>query len=154
MCIRDRSLSRLLLLGWYWDRVAPTGGGWFIFIQGIRFDLVLMGILLGPALLAAPWEAGRKFAATFWRGYLVLITVFVVWIELGTIPYIDQYDARPNYLYVEYLKYPREVFSMLLSSYSLLIPLVGLFTLGCGLLAWRMSRGLSLIHISEPTRPY
>lgn len=137
------SLSRLLLLGWYWDRVAPTGGGWFIFIQGIRFDLVLMGILLGPALLAAPWEAGRKFAATFWRGYLVLITVFVVWIELGTIPYIDQYDARPNYLYVEYLKYPREVFSMLLSSYSLLIPLVGLFTLGCGLLAWRMSRGLA-----------
>ncbi len=45
------SLSRIVLLAWYWDRVAPTGGAWFIFFQGIRFDIVLMGMVLGPALL-------------------------------------------------------------------------------------------------------
>ncbi len=34
------TLSRLLLLMWYWGRVAPTGGTWFILLQGFRFDLV------------------------------------------------------------------------------------------------------------------
>ena len=49
------SLSRLLLLAWYWDRVAVVEGTWFILLQGVRFDIVLMGMLLGPTLLAAPW---------------------------------------------------------------------------------------------------
>ena len=76
-------------------------GTWFIFLQGIRFDLVVMGMLMGPALLAAPWLSGRKFGGAALRYYLVAVTIFMVWIELGTIPYIDQYDARPNYIYVE-----------------------------------------------------
>ena len=104
------SLSRLLLLGWYWDRIAPTGGSWFILLQGVRFDLVLMGMLVGPALLAAPWIPGHKTGEFLLRSYLVVVTFFVVWVELGTIPYIDQYDARPNFIYVEYLKYPRRFF--------------------------------------------
>jgi phosphoglycerol transferase MdoB-like AlkP superfamily enzyme len=136
------TLSRLSIMGWYWDRVVPAEGSWFILIQGIRFDLVLMGMLLGPALLAAPWTTGRKWPALFWRCYLVAAAFFVVWIEFGTISYIDQYDARPNYLYVEYLKYPREVLSMLLKSYTLLIPFAALGSLGAGYLVWRMTRGL------------
>ncbi|MGB7453299.1 MAG: hypothetical protein WBM36_14330, partial [Lysobacterales bacterium] len=131
------SLSRLLLLGWYWDRVAPTGGSWFILSQGVRFDMVLMGMLVGPALLAAPWLSGRKFGGSLLRYYLAAMTFFVVWLELGTIPYIDQYDARPNFIYVEYLKYPREVFSMLLTSYGLLMVIVALVTLASAMVAWR-----------------
>ena len=94
-------LSRLLLVAWYWNRVAPTDGTGFIFLQGLRFDIVLMGMLIGPALLAAPWLSGRKPGGYLLRGYLVVVTFFVVWVELGTIPYIDQYDARPNFIYVE-----------------------------------------------------
>jgi len=138
------SLSRLAIIAWYWDRVVVTDGIGFILIQGIRFDLVLMGLILGPALVAAPWTAGRKFAATFWRLYLALMTMFVVWVELGTIPYIDQYDARPNYIYVEYLKYPQEVLGMLLASYGLLMVVTALMTLGFGVLAWRLSRTLTI----------
>ena len=137
------SLSRLVLLAWYWDRIAPTGGSWFILLQGIRFDLVLMGMLVGPALLAAPWVSGRKTGTSVLRYYLVVVTFFVVWVELGTIPYIDQYDARPNYIYVEYLKYPREVFSMLLTSYGLLMVVVAFATLLSALLSWRLTRSIS-----------
>jgi phosphoglycerol transferase MdoB-like AlkP superfamily enzyme len=133
------SFSRAVLVTWYWGRVAPTDGVWFIFLQGVRFDLVLMGMLLGPALLAAPWLSGRKFGEFLMRCYLVAATFFIVWIELGTIPYIDQYDARPNYIYVEYLKYPREVFSMLLTSYGPMLALIALVTLVSGLFAWRLS---------------
>ncbi|MDX2418444.1 MAG: LTA synthase family protein [Xanthomonadales bacterium] len=137
------SLSRLSLLAWYWDRVAPTDGSLFILLQGVRFDIVLMGMLVGPALLAAPWLSGRKFGGSLLRYYLVVITFFVVWVELGTIPYIDQYDARPNYIYVEYLKYPREVFSMLLTSYGLLMVIVALVTLASAWVAWRLTTGAS-----------
>ena len=139
------SLSRLLLMAWYWDRVAPTGGTWFIFLQGIRFDIVLMGMLLGPALLMAPWVSGFKKGVSLLRYYLVAVTVFVLWVELGTIPYIDQYDSRPDYIYVEYLVYPREVFSMLLASYGLLMLLVGSITFASVLVVWRLSRGATHI---------
>ena len=94
------TVSRIVLVTWYWDRVEPTGGAWFILLQGVRFDLVLMGMLIGPALLLAPWIAGLKSGTALLRFYLVVVTFFIVWVELGTIPYIDQYDARPNYIYV------------------------------------------------------
>jgi len=145
------SLSRIVLLAWYWGRVAPTDGNWFILLQGIRFDIVLMGMLLGPALLAAPWLSGRKRGGSLLRYYLVVVTLFVVWVELGTIPYIDQYDARPNYIYVEYLKYPREILSMLMASYGLLMLAVAFVTLGSGLLAWRLSR--NAVQSASRSRP-
>lgn len=138
------SLSRLVIVAWYWDRVAVTEGLGFILIQGLRFDLVLMGMLLGPALLAAPWAAGRTWSAKVWRLYLATVTLFIAWVEMGTIPYIDQYDARPNYIYVEYLKYPQEVLGMLLVSYGPLMLVVALATLGLALLAWRVSRTLAI----------
>lgn len=137
------SLSRLALIAWYWDRVSPTGGTGFILLQGIRFDIVLMGMLIGPALLAAPGLAGRKIGSAVLRYYMVAVTIFVVWIELGTIPYVDQYDARPNYIYVEYLKYPREILSMLFTAYGWLMAAVALVTAASGYLAWRLSRGAS-----------
>jgi len=137
------TLSRLLLVMWYWGRVAPTGGVWFILLQGLRFDIVLMGLLLGPALLAAPWLSGRNIGGALLRVYLVAVTLFVVFVELGTIPFIDQFDARPNYLYVEYLKYPREVFATLTAAYGPLLVMVTLAALGSGWLVWRASRGVA-----------
>ncbi len=137
------TLSRLLLVAWYWGRVAPTDGTWFILLQGLRFDLVLLGMLLGLALLAAPWVSGRAIAAGALRVYLVVVTLFVVFVELGTVPFINQYDARPNYLYVEYLKYPREVFATLMASYGTLLVTVTLIALGSGLLVWRLTRRLT-----------
>jgi phosphoglycerol transferase MdoB-like AlkP superfamily enzyme len=134
------SLSRIAMLAWYWDRVEPTGGSWFILLQGIRFDIVLMGMVMGPALLAAPWVSGYRKSVAGLRYYMVAVAVFVSWVELGTIPFIDQYDSRPDYVYVEYLVYPREVLSTLLASYSLLMLLVGGVTVAYGLLVWRLTR--------------
>lgn len=136
------SLSRIVIMAWYWERVAPTGGSWFILLQGVRFDLVLMGMLLGPVLLLAPWSSGRRFSGLLLRCYLAVVTFFIVWLELGTIPFIDQYDSRPDYVYVEYLIYPREVLSTLLASYGLLMLLVGIVTVTSAVMVWRLSRSL------------
>ena len=80
------TLSRIVLIAWYWGRVAPTDGVWFILLQGIRFDVVLMGMLIGPAMLAAPWVSGHRYGGPALRYYLVAVTMFVLWVELGTIP--------------------------------------------------------------------
>lgn len=134
------TLSRIFLVAWYWGRVAATDGIDFILLQGLRFDIVLVGMVLGPALLAAPWFAGRKPLGRLLQLYLVLATVFVVFLELGTIPFIDQYDTRPNYLFVEYLRYPNEVFATLIASYSLFLALMACGTLVLGIFAWKLSR--------------
>jgi len=144
------TLSRVATMGWYWDRVEATGGVWFILLQGVRFDLVLMGMVMGPALLLAPWVSGRKMGVQGLRIYMVAVTLFVVWVELGTIPYIDQYDARPDYIYVEYLIYPREVLSTLFLSYGLLMLAVGAATVASAMLAWRITRGAARLTAYRP----
>jgi phosphoglycerol transferase MdoB-like AlkP superfamily enzyme len=135
------TLSRILLVTWYWGRVEPTGGAWFIFLQGLRFDIALLGLLLGPALLAAPWVSGRKTAVLLLRCYLATMVFLIVYLELGTIPFIDQYDTRPNYLYVEYLKYPAEILPMLMASYGPFLVSETLLALVLAWLAWRLSGG-------------
>jgi len=144
------SLSRIATMAWYWDRVEATGGAWFILQQGVRFDLVLMGMLMGPALLLAPWLANLKKGVTGLRIYMAAVTVFVLWVELGTIPYIDQYDSRPDYIYVEYLIYPREVLTMLFQSYGLLMAVAGTATVACAVLTWRLTRSPAKLAVYKP----
>lgn len=43
----------------------------------------------------------------------------LLYIEVATFPFIAQYDVRPNYLFVEYLEYPKEVFSMIVADYKI-----------------------------------
>lgn len=107
------TVSRLVLMGLHWDRVEVTGGSALILLQGLRFDLVLVGLVFGPAFLFIPWlqamDAMRKIGAWLLAAWLGMATALAVFIEASSAPFIKQFDARPNYLFVEYLKYPREV---------------------------------------------
>jgi len=121
------SLSRLLLIGIYWDRVAPTNGLGFVLLQGLRFDIILLGIMFGPVLIFKPWfhiSAFLRFIGKWvFPVYLALFVSMAFFIEASTVSFIAEYDSRPNYLFVEYLEYPKEVFSMLAGSH--LIELIG-----------------------------
>jgi phosphoglycerol transferase MdoB-like AlkP superfamily enzyme len=44
---------------------------------------------------------------------VILAIVLLVFLEAATPGFIGEYDVRPNRIFVEYLKYPNEVFSML-----------------------------------------
>jgi len=110
------SLSRLGLVLWLQDRVAPTGQWLAIFVQGVRADLILMCMLAALPVLVAPlfahprWQQGWFKFSYLWA---LLALVLVVFLELSTPAFVQQYDIRPNRLYIEYLKYPKEVFSTL-----------------------------------------
>lgn len=121
------SASRLFLIGLHWDRVAPTDGTWFILLQGVRFDLILLGMIFGPVFLLKPWFHTLKFLRRigWWifPAYLGLVTALAFFVEASTMSFIAEYDSRPNFLFVEYLKYPREVLSMLAGTH--LLELIG-----------------------------
>lgn len=110
------SLSRIALVIWQADRVLPTQELAQILLQGVRADIILMSMGAAlPVLLLLVWA--NKWAATSWfkfsywwcLGWLIA----VLFLEMSTPSFIMQYDIRPNRLYIEYLKYPKEVLSTL-----------------------------------------
>ena len=134
------SLSRLGLIAWQWDRVTAATDLWVIISQGIRADLIIMGMLLAPLALLTPILASRLS----WPAWRVLVLVWgviaitlLVFMETATPAFILQYDLRPNRLFVEYLKYPREVFATLWGDFRLPLLMGVLIT---ALAGWAITR--------------
>lgn len=132
------TLSRILLVIWHWDRVSEVGMLLPVFAQGLRFDLVLVGITcVVPVLLLPLLTSTHRMLPvwrTFLRFYLPAILLLAIFMELATPSFIIQFDSRPNGLFFEYLNHPQEVSSMLWAAYkwplifaALFIAVVGFF---------------------------
>lgn len=110
------SLTRLGLVAWKWERVQATGELCQILLQGVRVDIIQLGLLAIIPVLLSPILATRKLFKV-WRGFtywwVLLSLVLLVFLEAATPGFILEYDVRPNRIFVEYLKYPHEVFGML-----------------------------------------
>lgn len=115
--------SRVLLVIWQWQRVTDADMLSAVFLQGLRFDLVLLGVALLIPVLLFPLLASNRQLLPVWRGFLVLYfsvsLLIITFMEFSTPSFIDQFDSRPNILFVEYLKYPREVAATLWAAYKL-----------------------------------
>ncbi len=137
-------LFRLLFIGYFWSRVSATDGIAYILLQGLRFDLITVGMLLGiPAILLtllSPWRILRPLITWGLPALLTIIIAVAVLMEASTLTFIIQYDARPNILFVEYLKYPREVFSTLLIGFPVQTLLAIGLTLVSAWAAWKWLR--------------
>lgn len=134
------TLSRLALVVWQYDRVAQIHALTQLFVQGLRADIIVMGLLLLLPVLLIPLASLRGLGKVwfqfsyFWCfGALVLL----VFMELATPAFILQYDVRPNRLFIEYLRYPKEVLSTLWFGFRLPLVLGLVATLG---LSWVMRR--------------
>ena len=116
------SLTRLGLVVWKWERVQATGELCQILLQGVRVDVIQLGLLAIIPVLLSPVLATRKFF-NVWRGFtfwwVLLSLVLLVFLEAATPGFIHEYDVRPNRIFVEYLKYPHEVFGMLWQGFKL-----------------------------------
>jgi phosphoglycerol transferase MdoB-like AlkP superfamily enzyme len=116
-------LSRLGLMLWLQERVAATGGYGYILLQGMRFDLMTAAALIVLPVTFAPLLALSAPMQKVWLRilalYLTLCLIAMVFMEMSTPSFINQYDIRPNFLFVQYLKYPKEVASMLWEAYKL-----------------------------------
>ncbi|MFC5300399.1 LTA synthase family protein [Azospira restricta] len=116
------SASRAALMLWQAERVAAAGAWPELLLQGLRNDLMQIGIFSVPLLLLVPLLAWRPLWG-FWRrlsGLWVLLAIaLLVLLEVSSPAFIAEYDSRPNRLYVEYLKYPGEVLPMLWEGFRL-----------------------------------
>ncbi|MBY7901402.1 LTA synthase family protein [Vibrio fluvialis] len=126
------SLSRLMLSVWQSERVFSTTDFGQIFIGGLRIDISSIGYLFAPALLlviAATLLRATRYIRLPLKVYLVGGSLLFLFFELITPTFILEYDLRPNRLFIDYLIYPKEVFSMLVSGYKteILVTFVVLF---------------------------
>jgi phosphoglycerol transferase MdoB-like AlkP superfamily enzyme len=110
------SASRIGLVMWKFDRVENTGKLVEILLQGVRVDIIQLLLIALIPLLLAPILATQqlfKIWQKFTYVWVVVAIVLLVFLEVSTPGFINEYDVRPNRIFVEYLKYPNEVFSML-----------------------------------------
>lgn len=124
------SLSRILLLQWQSDRITSFNDWLTVVTNGLRIDIsTLCYLLIIPTLCSAVvLFIGRetKLLKWFLRIWLVSIMMILVYMEVLTPTFILEYDLRPNRLFIEYLIYPKEVFSMLWTGYKVEILLTSI----------------------------
>lgn len=116
-------LGRLGLYCLYLDRLSDisTGQSLLSFLYGLKLDTMTTSyILIIPALflIITPQLFAKAISKTL-NGYVLIFLLIALYVENATFPFVAQYDVRPNYLFVEYLKYPKEVTSMILKEYPL-----------------------------------
>lgn len=129
-------LSRSLLALWLHERWAAQGAWSELLLESLRFDGVLLGLIwLAPAALLPwllTWRAGIPWAARGTRLYALAWFLFIVFMECATPAFVMEYDSRPNYLFVEYLRHWQEVAPTVVLQYpwatalaSVILPLAG-----------------------------
>lgn len=115
-------IGRLALFILYFDRFEGSGVDyWYSFIYGLRMDTIVASILLviPLILLTLTPKILQKSVDTILKYYFLLCIALAIYIENATFPFFEQYDVRPNYKFVEYLEYPKEVFGMIIADYPI-----------------------------------
>ncbi|HEX5329159.1 LTA synthase family protein [Sulfuricurvum sp.] len=116
-------IGRLGLYGLYFDRLGDISFAESLlsFMYGLKLDTMTTSIILViPALfMAITPQIGAKVVGRLLSGYVLFFLLISLYVENATFPFVAQYDVRPNYLFIEYLKYPQEVTSMILKEYPM-----------------------------------
>ena len=107
------TLSRVLLMGWLFERVGSVENALSVLLFGLRFDVIVICIIwFIPAVMLFMLPKNKLLSlmmtgiSKFW---LMLTTLLIVFLEISTPAFIDQYDTRPNRIFFEYLETPFEV---------------------------------------------
>jgi len=145
-------VARALLVTWQWDRVDDANMLQTVFVQGLRFDLVLLGLFLFIPSLMYPVFATIPRFADYWKrflaAYLSLCFLIAAFMEISTPLFIDQFDSRPNILFVEYLNHPSEIAATIWSAYRAELVLGTAFV--AALVVWMWRRIVPLTKRIQP----
>ena len=133
------TLSRLGLALWQSERVSAVDAWGQLFLQGLRIDIVALCYLFGVPALLTVFLHNNKLWLKVLRVWLTLGSVFILFMELATPAFVETYDFRPNRLFIEYLIYPQEVFSMLVEGHLTAVIVSSVITLIATMFYWKLS---------------
>lgn len=113
------TLSRIFLFIIFRERVMQTEDYWLIFPIGLRMDIILLSyiLVLPTVLICLLPDKYLQFIKKFFSIYFIFFLFLLLFMELATKDFINEYDTRPNNLFIDYLIYPKEVIGTLLKSY-------------------------------------
>jgi len=111
--------SRIILFLIFKDRVVQTPDFWLIFPIGLRMDVILISYIsfLPALLLCLLPDKYLIHLKKFLTGYFIFFLFLFLFMELVTRDFINEYDTRPNRLFIDYLLYPNEVGGTLIKGY-------------------------------------
>jgi len=106
---------------WKYQRVQSWGQALKIIGYGLRFDTIVICYLwFIPALLLLvlpEYSLLNSLVQVITQYWFSVTVIFVVFMEISTPAFIDQFDTRPNRLFFEYLETPIEVIKTSLLEY-------------------------------------
>jgi len=129
------AIGRAAFIVYFYDRLIDADHSiWWTFLYGLRLDTITAcAFLLIPALLLSFLPgAWAKVGSTVTSVFLLLLFVLAVYMENATLPFIAEYDVRPNVIFINYLKYPVEVMKTIWAVYKLELLLAGLMMAALG----------------------
>ncbi|NQZ80744.1 MAG: LTA synthase family protein [Colwellia sp.] len=116
------SAFRLGLVIWQSERIENVTNFRMIMTNGVRVDISSLSYIFSiPLLISLVFYISRKGSQLLSKSLLVWYVIslcLLVYLEVITPTFILEYDLRPNRLLIEYLIYPKEVFSMLWTGYK------------------------------------
>lgn len=113
------TLNRIFLFTIFNERVIETENYFQLFSIGLRFDLILLCYISFLPFVLITFLPNRFLNRTskFFNIYFIFFLFLILATELATLDFINQYDTRPNRLFLDYLIYPKEVVGTLFKSY-------------------------------------
>ncbi len=107
------AIGRIFLFFFFFQRASATENISDIFTNGFRIDLILLSLAstIPLILMTILPKISQKFLNTFLLIYFPIFLGIFLFMEVSTLPFIKQYDTRPNKIFIEYLIYPKEVFN-------------------------------------------
>lgn len=121
------------------------------FIYGLRMDTIAVSyLMIIPVLLLT---LSPKMLSTavdkLLRVYFLIILLILVYMENATFPFFAEYDVRPNFKFVEYLEYPKEVFAMIFAEYKLALFISMVMMATVAYFYWKLTKNAFLKSFEE-----
>ncbi|MCR4290409.1 MAG: LTA synthase family protein, partial [Candidatus Scalindua sp.] len=134
------TVFRIILILVHFKRVKEEEKLYNCFVQGLRMDCMVSSYfcvvpLLLVLILPSPFHLPVTFILKF---YFCATFAFALFMEIATFPFIEEYDLRPDSVFIEYLKHPREVMKTVWAESKVVLLLQGPCMIVVFIILWKV----------------
>ncbi|MEO6488539.1 MAG: LTA synthase family protein [Ferruginibacter sp.] len=95
----------------YGQRIIVQHDFWYMYFIGVRMDMIIISyfLFLPFAFFLLLPKSINKYLKYFWILYFTLLIDVIFFLEMATIPFLKQFDLRPDRIFIKYLDNINEV---------------------------------------------